>query len=222
MKRTGLLFTLVLFLSSCSALDLLPVPNAGTPASSLTSAYTSTNTSTLTATLPPPTITSTPTLTGLKPRTPVTSTVTPTNTATSFVIWLPGGSPFVPTTPYTMGGGFETVNISGNAILWGSCKPGSITVSARVSEPEDVESVVFFVHLQNIKNEDTTPWSKGAAMDHQGSGIFTYELKANTVSGRNNYLKAWVVYQLVATDKDGKVVGRTPIFMGGLTIGPCM
>jgi hypothetical protein len=221
MRRTGLLFTLVLFLSACSAVDLLPANESRVTISPPTAVYTPTKISNLSS----PTFTSTPTLTGLKPRTPGTSPLTPTITATLIVIPVNtiGTNQIIPSrTPIVVGGGFETVNVSGNTILWGSCKPGSVSVTARVSAPDEVYSVVFFIHLQNTKNEDTTPWSKGAAMEKLGNGIFTYELKANTVSRHNNYLKAWIIYQLVATDINGKEVGRSPIFSGGLTIGPCM
>jgi len=169
----------------------------------------------------PPTFTLTPTLIGL-PKTPRTNTPLPEVTDIPQVIGINTVENLLMLTPVVVGGGFNTINLSGNKILWGVCEPGSVLVTAIVTEPELVYSVVFFVRLKDSRSDDTTPWSKGAAMDDKGGGIFVYELNADTVHGRNHYSKAWVMYQLVATDETGEIVARSPIFIGGLTIGPCM
>jgi len=155
--------------------------------------------------------------------TEITGTVTPLVFETPLPMFdtaVPTSS-FPTVTPDIPGEGFQSVSISGNQIFWGVCEPGAVDVTAVVSDPKEVYSVLFFMQLREVESDDSTPWSNGEDMKNEGDGLFTYILNADTVHGRKNYLEAWVLYQLVATDISGKIVGRTKVYEGMLKIRPC-
>lgn len=84
-------------------------------------------------------------------------------------------------------------------------------------------SVVIFVQVKSAKKDDYTPWSTGNVMyRYSKDGIYTYILRANDIEGHNNYKDSWVRYQLVATDKNGKEIGRTQIYPQSIQLAPCM
>lgn len=222
--RRILLPALTLLLLSCSVSDLLPVPTSPPPAPTLEAA--STVTPTASPTQATPTFTHTPTFEGGMPQmtaAEITGTVTPLIFETPLSIFdtaVPTSS-FPTVTPDIPGEGFQSVSISGSEIFWGVCEPGTVDVVAVVSDPQEVSSVLFFLQLQETTSDDSTPWSNGEDMKNEGGGLFTYTLNADTINGRRNYLEAWVLYQLVATDQAGKVIGRTKVYEGKLKIRPC-
>jgi hypothetical protein len=59
-------------------------------------------------------------------------------------------------------------------------------------------------------------------MFNHGGGLFSAVLTANDIDGHNNYKDSWVRYQLVATDKNGKEIGRTKIYPESIALSPCM
>ncbi len=175
------------------------------------SSVTATRASTSTPDLSTPTFTFTPTKEGL-----LAGTVTPFSTAP-----ILNPTPIPSATPSFVGEGFNSISVSGNQILWGICKPGEVKITAYVLEPEVVINVVIFVHLEDTTSDNSTPWSTGDAMNKGRNGKFTYVLDADVIDEHHNYMNAWVVYQLVATDARGTIIGRTPVFDRALTIAPC-
>ena len=216
MKSTPVLVLFTLIASACTWVlpdltgyfEINSVPN-----STLVEAEPITDTliPTLTSVLQTPTFTLTPTLEG---RRSVTVTpVLPPITVTQTLVWSP--------TPLPVGDGFDSVEVSGNRIFWGVCKPGEVKVTARVTHPKDVYNVIFFVHLEDTTSDNSTPWSTGDAMNNNHRGKFTYTLNADVIDEHRHYRRAWVVYQLVATAPGGRILGRTPVFERTLTIEPC-
>jgi hypothetical protein len=219
MSKRILLLTLTVCMSACAALDRV-VPTGSAPRPSPTMAPGSTQAASETPTVGTATYTSTPTAINVIPTR--TGTITPaTATFTPLPLILDTPTVLLLVTEDSPGEGFNSLSISGNEIYWGICKHGSVKITAEVTEPDEVYSVVLFVRLMDTESPDTTPWSKGAAMDNPDYGVFTYLLRANSVPERKAYMKAWVFYQLVATDLEGKAIGRTRVFTNSLVIGPC-
>jgi hypothetical protein len=215
MRRLSFAVLLSVLLQACSG---IPFPGA---------APLPTNTPRPTATV---TVTSTPT---------ITPTVTPSPT----VVHFPTQDPDLPTATFVPipifsgintatlastptstrpGAGFDSVLVSDKKIFWGSCKPNKAKITAIMEDPEAVVSVVIFVQLKSVKMDDYTPWSSGNVMYKYNDGTYTYILKANDIEGHNHYRDSWVRYQLVATDKDGKEIGRTRIYAQSIQLAPCM
>ena len=217
-KIIFVLFTCFILLQSCSAFGTaVPSP---TSKPTLTPTVTVTSTSTVT-----PTITSSPTIVKIP-----TYDYNATSTPPAYLYVSPTPFPGVPTatpiasqTPWSSGEGFEWVKISESKIYWGICKPNKLKVSAQVSEPEDVYSVVLFVRFRRLKAQIFTEWNKGTGMEPVGDdGLWAQTMYANSIEGHEAYRRGWVWFQLVATGEKNIEVGRTRIYMDTIQLEPCM
>ncbi|MEW6407031.1 MAG: hypothetical protein AB1649_35080 [Chloroflexota bacterium] len=223
MRKPGIL-TIVLFLLTSCTLPAFPIasPPTATPVPASPTKTPITHTPTITPTQPTPTYTATPTLFGWKPTSTITGTPpTATSTQTPLPIFIDTPTPPILITPEeSPGEGFKSFRLSGNRVFWGTCSPGTVTMEAEVLDADAVWRVYLFMHLRSTKKDDTTPWV-GTTMANHRDGRFSYILRADLVDGRKYYLKAWVVFQLVAVDEQQKVIGRTRIYEQVLTIEPC-
>lgn len=215
MKKTGLVVLLGLFALACSFSDIVSlIPVNSTPLASPVQLSTDTpsDTPTVTPTLPTPTFTTTPTLVylGSSPTPWALLQVTGTIDVLS-----PDYSLLTPQV------GFNSVQISGNMIRWGSCEPSSVKITAYVTDPIKEQAVLLFLRLKDTKSSEMTDWGYGAEMNSNQKGIFTYTVSAKSVPHHQDFSIAWVQYQLVAFDRNLHEVGRTQPYLSNLSIGPC-
>lgn len=196
-------------LASCSMADLSPATSTPKP------------TSTIYITLTPidtPTNTFTPTL-------------YPSATIVKIATWDPNQPTFTPlpqlanlfptATSSKPGPGFASVSYSPKKIYWGGCNPNSVSITARVDDVEEVTSVVIFVRVKDLTEEDYTPWTNGDVMLNRGQGEFTTVLYGSKINGHDHYLRSWVYFQLVATNIQGEEIGRTRIYEKAFDMYPC-
>ncbi len=225
MRKAALVATIctVCFtLSACSYTDimkLLPAtPTAAAPSLTPTATVymTATETPTLTPTQPTPTFTATPTLIYAHGTPPPTLTYTPP--ATQY--FVPTGSAEA-AQPLVGNGPFSTILVSGRELFWGSCEPASITATVKVAEGVPAFGVLVMLRLEGVETGDTTGWGRGAIMDKQGNGVFTYTLTAKSFTHYREYMKAWGQYQFVAYDANLKRLGASTTYLKNLTIEPC-
>lgn len=212
MRKTLLLLCTLLILQACSVLDLIPSPP---PASTSTPSLTPSNTPTITLT---PTRTATPT-----PRDTATLIISEINTPVVLVSEVVATEAISIATPSTLepASGFESVDLSDGNIFYGTCKRNYTKMTVKVEHPEDVRRVYIFFRLESGKKPgDTSPWT-GSVTDNDGGGYFIYTLRANQIPEHHNFLKAWVHYQFVAEDAEGKIVGRSPVYTRNLVLEPC-
>ncbi len=188
-----------------------PVPIVATATSTPTASPTFTTT---------PTITPSPTIVHLPTFDPFQATAT--GIPIPIFIGKSTAAPFVPPTPSGPGQGFLSVVVSENSIHWGVCQPNKTKIVTKVENPEDVFSVIIFVQVKSAIKEDSTPWTTGNTMQKHGDGTFSYTLAANTTRGHNHYKKSWILFQLVATNDMGEVIGRTRIFSNDISLTPCL
>lgn len=216
MRKYYLLLAMTLLVQACTMNDLffLPTPApTNTPFVTLTPLDTPVATNTHTP-LPSPTIVRFPTLDPNQP--------TPTFVSIP-IFTAEGASSQVPIpTPEGPGVGFEEVKVSDSRLYWGGCKFNKLTISATVSDPEEVIAVYIFTRVKSLEEEDYTPWTKGAPLFNNGDGLFTHRMVGSQVYGHDHYLKSWVYFQLVAIDKKGEEVGRTKVFTDQIMLSPCM
>ena len=193
-------------------------------------------------TQPPP---GTPTST-LAPTRTSTPTVSPTFTPSATIVHIPTQDFNLPTStdfvipiiveggmtatiaPYNItptafrpGPGFVSVVVSDSKIFWGSCKHNKTTITTIVEDPREVFSVIIFVRVKSAKKEDYTPWTTGNAMNSNGNGEYSEVLRGIEIEGHNHYLNSWVIFQLVATNIEGKEVGRTMVYDHAIALSPC-
>ncbi|MCC7117277.1 MAG: hypothetical protein IT310_02035 [Anaerolineales bacterium] len=212
---------LALALQACGNLEGL-LPPTRTPAPTLTE----------TITLPP---SPTETITRTPHPTPTITIVhfatqdpnLPTATFAPIPIIVEGGMTATPLPIYgtpTMarpGVGFLSIGISETKIFWGSCKHNRTTITAVVEDEDEVFSVVIFTYVRSAKRDDSTPWTTGNVMHDHRDGTYTYVMYGSDVEGHNHYKDSWVVFQLVATDFEGREVGRTRIYDQSIALSPC-
>jgi hypothetical protein len=223
MRRLWMGTFLILLLQGCAGMPFGDVlfPPTSTPLPSLTPTITTTPTRT-----PSPTNTPRPTPTATIVRFPTQDPYLPTATFIPIPIVI-GGSTitplpiFVPTS-MAADSGFVSVAVSPNKIYWGICKSNKATIIARVSDSDEVWSVVIFVRVKSAREEDYTPWTTGDAMHDHRNGTYSYILRAVEINGHNHYKDSWVHFQLVATNVEGEVVGRTQIYTESIHLSPCM
>lgn len=186
--------------------------------------------------------TETPTVTFTPSITP-TASITPTITPSPTIVHFPTADPNLPTATFVPipilvgantitpvptgtvsrpGPGFLSVEISEGKMFWGICKPNKSTVTVKVENPDEVASVVIFVQVKSAEEEDYTPWTTGDVMFNYRDGTFSYILQASEIEGHNNYKNSWVNLQLVATNDEGREVGRTKIYNELVAMSPCM
>jgi hypothetical protein len=214
MRRVCLVLVLAIFIQACAGTTST---NISAPTAAVPATYTPIDTPTVTVT---PSITSAPTVVHL----PTLDPNQPTSTFIPIPIFIGKSTitPVLTSTPVRPGPGFLSVQISEKKIYWGSCQPNRTKIIAQVENPEDVFSVIIFVQVKSATKEDSTPWTSGNTMQRHGNGNFSYSLAANTTRGHNHYKKSWILFQLVATDDMGEVIGRTKIYTNEIALSPCM
>lgn len=208
-RRTLFAFLAVMWIQACAP----PAPAVtSTPAATFTPADTSTPNSTFTIT-PSPTIVRIPTQ---------DPNLTPTISTVPLFVGSVTATPFATFTPSRPGAGFSRIEISLKRIYWGSCKFNNTTVTANVEDPFEVAGVIIFTRVRDFEDEDdATPWTSGNVMVNEGDGKFTYRMYGSDLEGHNHYKKSLVLFQLVAVNDRGEVVGRSRTFQE-IQLSPCL
>lgn len=215
MRRTALLSILTMLVLACSLVDLtqlVPLPavaNTYTPISSPTFPLP-----------PPPTYTFTPTLIGLRPTATASQTPFPTASfvARTATIRSTLIGPAISPTAMPGNTGFDSIMLSASRIYIGDCGKNEVVFTVQVTKPSKTENAFLFLRLRNKLTGEDTGWDRGTALDAEGEGKFTYTLKASRFDDQNN---SWIVYQLVGTDDEQKIVARSPIFPESLSLIKC-
>jgi hypothetical protein len=152
----------------------------------------------------------------------------PTSTVPFIPIIIEGGVTGTPLPPVNLtptsfrpGVGFLSISISENKIFWGSCKHNKTTIKAVVEDAREAFSVVIFTRVRSAKRDDSTPWTTGNVMSDRGDGTYVYVMRGSDVEGHNHYKEAWIVFQLVITNIEGKEVGRSRIYDHSIALSPC-
>jgi hypothetical protein len=219
MRRLYIVMVLAILIQSCAGLPLNGLfPSTDTPAPTATATVTFTPMDTLTPTITP-TVTSSPTVVHIPTQDP--NQPTATFVPVPIFIGKDTVTPYMSPTPVRPGPGFLSVEITEKKIFWGICQPNKTRIITKVENPEDVFSVIIFVQVKSAFKEDYTPWTTGNAMHDHRNGTFSYNLAANTTRGHNHYKSSWILFQLVATDEIGEVIGRTKIYTNEIALSPC-
>ena len=240
MKRFIQMLVLVTFMTSCSSLPDINIPQLGasptappTFTTTPTPSQTSLPTQDLFATSTPTPLTFTPTVTSIG-----AELFTPTSTPTLFPTarptqpaptagsvtpaLLPGGSLGGLFTPQATG--FLTILTSSPLMYWneGPCSPRNIEITAIVTDPANTDRVVLFTRLREKRNTlNVTRWNAGAIMVREDDVSFHYNIRTFNLRRYFYFREAWLEYQLVAFDKDLQEIGRTPIYDRNLSLVQC-
>lgn len=215
--RRPTILILSILLAACSMADLSPSTSTPISTSMLPATFTPVDT-------PTSTKTSKPTPSATIVRIPTWDPNQPTFTPFDLPQILVDGNTITPVASSTMaapGPGFLTVEYAPIKIYWGGCEPNKVSIRAVVDDPEEVFSVIIFVRVKDIQEEDYTPWTSGEVMLNRGQGEFTYNLIGSKIKGHDHYLRSWVYFQLVATNIEGEEIGRTRVYEKAFDMYPC-
>ncbi len=94
----------------------------------------------------------------------------------------------------------------------GGCGSREITISAKVTKPEDVYSLVLFIRFFDNEGAGTSKWDAGHAMSKKSDGNYSITLASNKITNYNLYEFTAMNYQMVATDKSRNNLARTEVF----------
>ena len=221
MRKIYFVMLLTMLLQACSLATIQEglFPPTDTPSPTATATISSTPTKTATASITP-TLTASPTIVHF----PTQDPNLPTQTFAPIPIFIGNdtATPVIPPTPIRPGPGFDSVLISDKKIFWGNCTPNKTQIIAIVDDPDEVVSVVIFMQVKSMKEEDYTPWTSGNVMFNHRDGTFSYSAVGSEIEGHNHYKNSWVRFQLVATDDKGEEIGRTRIYTEVIDLSPCM
>jgi hypothetical protein len=223
MKKISILLVFAVLLSACSMTveQFLGAPPTSTAAPTFTN--TPTNAPTFTPTAPTPTFTSTPTMVGLK-----TKTSTPEFTPTQLILTplgvtlLPSATPISLVTQVPIPG-FLSISVSGEQFYKGKdCLPTSVKFIVQVADPAKTAFVLLFVRFKSKQTGTISEWTDSIAMQSIGVGTFSHDLIPSEMKAVDIFENAWVQYQLVATDANSNILGKTDIFSEKLTLLECV
>lgn len=94
----------------------------------------------------------------------------------------------------------------------GTCGSREITISTKVTRPEDVFSVVLFIRFFDNEGAGTSSWDGGHAMSKKSDGSYSITLASNKITNYNMFEFTAMNYQMVATDKNRNNLARTEVF----------
>jgi len=101
-----------------------------------------------------------------------------------------------------------------------ACGSHELTISARVTQPEDVYALILFIRFADKESAGYTKWDSGRAMSKKSDDLYSVTLTSTKVTNYNAYEFAVMRYQIVAQDKAGNSIARTEV-MEDLNIEVC-
>jgi hypothetical protein len=103
-----------------------------------------------------------------------------------------------------------------------SCGPIQIQFQIGVSLPDLVHSVGIFFQLKDKSSSKLSGWSEGFAMSPLGGGKYFFTLVLDDLPGHATLAvkEAWLQYQFVANDVDGKPLLHSDVF-DNVTLAYC-
>ena len=93
-----------------------------------------------------------------------------------------------------------------------TCGSHEITISVRVTKPEDVYQVVLFTRFADRESAGFTKWDSGHAMSKKSDDLYSITLTSTNIANYNTFEFTVMRYQLVVQDKDGNRDVRTEVF----------
>ena len=118
---------------------------------------------------------------------------------------------------------FLSVQRSTDLLVWGgSCQGArSILFTAQLLAAKPTRYVTLWYRLQDKYSGRHTDWGGGAIMSRNDQGSYFYNLELGQIQSYRNYLDAWFQYQLIASTATQKVIGRSVVSRGDVSLAYC-
>ena len=223
MKRSLFFFLIVSIVTGCSGFPPISLPFLGTPTPVSSPQPTATPFS-LEPTHTPNLFvinTAEPSTTAAPGTQPATNTPIPSPTATFRpTITLEPIEPSLFTPSPNL---FLTVTRSTNLIVWGSTCDGErkIRFTAQVLPAKRLRFVTLWYRLQDKYSGRHTDWGGGAILSDNDQGTYFYDLDLSQIRRYRYFEDAWFEYQLVASTITQKVLGRSVVSRGEVSLTHC-
>jgi hypothetical protein len=101
-----------------------------------------------------------------------------------------------------------------------ACGSHELTISAQVTQPDEVYVLVLFIRFADKESSAYTKWDSGRAMSKKSDGRYSVTLTSTKIPNYNAYEYAVLRYQIVAQDKSGNSIARTEV-MEDLNLEVC-
>jgi hypothetical protein len=94
----------------------------------------------------------------------------------------------------------------------GTCGESEVVISTDVTRQEKVEYVILFTRFKDLDSDAMTNWDRGSTMRVIDENTHRITLRAEDLANFDEYERARMSYQFIATDKDDKITGRSLVF----------
>ena len=81
-----------------------------------------------------------------------------------------------------------------------------------MTRQEKVEYVILFTRFKDMDSDAMTNWDRGSTMRVIDENTHRITLRAEDLANFDEYDRARMSYQFIATDKDDKITGRSLVF----------
>ena len=97
--------------------------------------------------------------------------------------------------------------------------PSKVTISAQVSNPNDVYYITLFYKLTEKTTKEETKYQT-ENLDHKGGDNWSLTLPATSVANPNHWVDTWLTYQMVLQVKETKELIRSDYYTD-ISFKPC-
>ncbi len=94
----------------------------------------------------------------------------------------------------------------------GACGETEVVISTDVTRQEKVKYVILFTRFKDMDSDAMTNWDRGSTMRVIDENTHRIMLRAEDLANFDEYDRARMSYQFIATDKDDKITGRSLVF----------
>ncbi len=93
-----------------------------------------------------------------------------------------------------------------------TCGSHELTISVRVTNPDDVYQIVLFIKFLDKESAGATKWDSGRALSKKGDDLYSVTLTSTKIPNYTDFEFALMQYQFVVVDKDGNRDVRSDTF----------
>ena len=107
---------------------------------------------------------------------------------------------------------FTSVTKDTDKLFMTNCGTFKLTLTAMVSDPAKVYSVLVFTRLWDNEGQGFSNWDTGHAMNSNGNGVFTFTFAGDKIPNPKGFEFTVLYYQFVAVDKNQNRLAKTDVY----------
>ena len=116
-----------------------------------------------------------------------------------------------------------SIALSSDTLFWGYCDaPKYVDFDVRVANNFRVAYVLLFLRLVDKDGNQSTGWGAGAIMKKDRDGTYTYRIAREQLIHYEEFPRAWIEYQVVASTGGLKILDSSPVYEQSLSLQKCL